>query len=130
MFSFVGDTVLDPFMGTATTNLAAAQWGRNSIGIELDRHYFNLSKDRLRTAATDMFAEMKIKLMIVPVRSKELLTNSELIESLHEVIAFFWKTRSRQGSAQGAKTGQKDAATDRMLPAENSSMDLSNCLPG
>jgi hypothetical protein len=43
------------------------------------------------------------------VRSKELLTNSELIASLHEAIAFFWKTRSRQGSAQGAKTGQKDA---------------------
>ena len=66
MFSFVGDTVLDPFMGTATTNLAAAQWGRNSIGIELDSHYFALSKDRLQTAATDMFAEMKIKLMDNP----------------------------------------------------------------
>ena len=37
-----------------------------------------------------------------------MLTNSELIASLHEAIAFFWKTRSRQGSAQGAKTGQKD----------------------
>jgi modification methylase len=66
MFSFVGDTVLDPFMGTATTNLAAAHWGRNSIGIELDSHYFALSKDRLQTAATDMFAEMKIKLMDNP----------------------------------------------------------------
>ena len=36
MFSFVGDTVLDPFMGTASTNIAAAKWGRNSIGIEVD----------------------------------------------------------------------------------------------
>ncbi|MGB9465090.1 MAG: site-specific DNA-methyltransferase, partial [Candidatus Acidiferrum sp.] len=36
MFSFVGDTVLDPFMGTGTTTVAAAKWGRNSIGFEID----------------------------------------------------------------------------------------------
>ncbi|MBE3143301.1 MAG: site-specific DNA-methyltransferase [Planctomycetes bacterium] len=60
MFSFVGDTVLDPFMGTATTNLAAAQWGRNSIGIEIDPHYFSLSKNRLSNAATDMFSKMEV----------------------------------------------------------------------
>ena len=36
MFSFVGDIVLDPFMGTGTTNIAAAKWGRNSIGVEVD----------------------------------------------------------------------------------------------
>ena len=40
MFSFVGDTVLDPFMGTGTTNVAAAHWGRNSIGVEVDPDYF------------------------------------------------------------------------------------------
>ena len=47
MFSFVGDTVLDPFMGTATTNIAASRWGRNSIGIEVDPHYFELARKRL-----------------------------------------------------------------------------------
>jgi DNA modification methylase len=56
MFSFVGDTVLDPFMGTATTNLAAAQSGRNSIGFEIDEHYFGLAKDRLYSETADMFA--------------------------------------------------------------------------
>jgi len=61
MFSFVGDTVLDPFMGTATTNLAAAQSGRNSIGIEIDPHYFGLSKDRLLTETADMCAKTTIK---------------------------------------------------------------------
>ncbi len=34
MFSFVGDTVLDPFVGTGTTTVAAAKWGRNGIGAE------------------------------------------------------------------------------------------------
>jgi DNA modification methylase len=48
MFSFVGDTVLDPFVGTGTTVLAAAKWGRNSIGVEIDQHYLSLSESRLR----------------------------------------------------------------------------------
>lgn len=36
MFSFVGDTILDPFMGTGTTVIAAEKWGRNSIGVEVE----------------------------------------------------------------------------------------------
>lgn len=55
MFSFAGDTVLDPFMGTGTTNLAAALWGRNSVGIELDSHYFGLARQRLSHEAADLF---------------------------------------------------------------------------
>ena len=47
MFSFVGDTVLDPFNGTATTQVAAAACGRNSIGIEVDPVYFKDGLDRL-----------------------------------------------------------------------------------
>ncbi len=47
MFSFVGDTVLDPFMGTGTTNVAAAKWGRNSIGVEIDPQYFEMAAKRL-----------------------------------------------------------------------------------
>lgn len=39
MFSLHGDIVLDPFMGTGTTALAAMASGRNSLGIELDPHF-------------------------------------------------------------------------------------------
>jgi DNA modification methylase len=61
MFSFVGDTVLDPFMGTGTTNLAAAQWGRNSIGIELDAHYFGMAQRRLNSATGDMLRRLDVR---------------------------------------------------------------------
>lgn len=61
MFSFVGDTILDPFMGTGTTNLAAAQWGRNSVGIEIDPHYFSIAHRRLADAAQDMFTDWEIR---------------------------------------------------------------------
>lgn len=47
MFSFAGDTVLDPFLGTGTTTVAAAKWGRNSIGFEVDAHYLKLAEKRI-----------------------------------------------------------------------------------
>lgn len=55
MFSFVGDTVLDPFMGTASTNIAASRCGRNSIGIEVDTHYFQCARRRLDEETRDLF---------------------------------------------------------------------------
>lgn len=48
MFSFVGDTVLDPFAGTGTTGVAASRVGRNSRCIEVVPEYAELAKNRLR----------------------------------------------------------------------------------
>lgn len=48
MFSFVGDTVLDPFLGSGTTALAAWQTGRNSIGVEVDDAYLESAARRFR----------------------------------------------------------------------------------
>jgi len=48
MFSFVGDTVLDPFAGTGTTNLAASKWGRHSVGIEVIPEYHAMAVKRMR----------------------------------------------------------------------------------
>ena len=41
------DTVLDPFMGSGTTCVAAKELGRKYIGFEIDDKYFNIAKDRL-----------------------------------------------------------------------------------
>lgn len=61
MFSFVGDTVLDPFLGTGTTSLAASKWGRNSIGLEIDPHYLEQAKSRLLEATTDLFGQSSVR---------------------------------------------------------------------
>ena len=42
-----GDTVLDPFMGSGTTGVAAQRLGRNFIGIELDTEYYDISNERI-----------------------------------------------------------------------------------
>ena len=55
MFSFVGDTVLDPFLGTGTTALAAARCGRNSIGYEIDGEYLTYAHHRVRESMAGLF---------------------------------------------------------------------------
>ena len=42
-----GDTVLDPFIGSGTTAVAALKTNRNCIGFEIDENYFNIARDRI-----------------------------------------------------------------------------------
>ncbi len=62
MFSFVGDTVLDPFLGTGTTTVAAARTGRNSIGFEVDEHYFELAHKRIVNETSGLFSKATVEL--------------------------------------------------------------------
>jgi site-specific DNA-methyltransferase (adenine-specific) len=47
MFSFVGDTVLDPFSGSGSTVIAAVQNKRKGVGIDIDEKYCELSRKRI-----------------------------------------------------------------------------------
>ncbi|MCM8817648.1 MAG: site-specific DNA-methyltransferase [Candidatus Omnitrophica bacterium] len=51
LFSFVGDTVLDPFMGSGTTLIAAHLHNRKGIGVDIDKTYCELALRRLQTEA-------------------------------------------------------------------------------
>lgn len=61
MFSFVGDTVVDPFCGTGSTVLAAVELGRNSIAVEIDPDYVAMAKDRLDASALTARIEMRLR---------------------------------------------------------------------
>lgn len=47
MFSFVGETVFDPFVGSGTTSLAALHLGRNSIGYEINKSFEPIIRNKL-----------------------------------------------------------------------------------
>lgn len=51
MFSFAGDTVLDPFLGTGSTSIAAMNTGRNSIGCDIEPKYLAIARSRLKKEA-------------------------------------------------------------------------------
>ncbi len=55
MFSYVGDTVLDPFVGSGTTMVAAKKLGRQSIGIEIDQDYCAIASKRLAEVGQSTF---------------------------------------------------------------------------
>jgi site-specific DNA-methyltransferase (adenine-specific) len=54
LVEIAGGTVLDPFMGSGTTGVACVQTGRNFIGIEIDRGYFDIAKQRIEEAQLQM----------------------------------------------------------------------------
>jgi DNA modification methylase len=56
MFSFTGDTVLDPFCGSGTTMVAGLRNGRNSIGVEIEPDYCRMAARYLKAESMDLFS--------------------------------------------------------------------------
>ncbi len=61
MFSFVDETVLDPFLGSGTTSLAARNLDRNSIGYEANPEFIPLIEQKLGVSQKTMFSEANVK---------------------------------------------------------------------
>jgi len=74
MFSFSGDTVIDPFCGSGTTMVAAMKSGRNSIGIEIDAEYCKMAEERLRKENSDMFSSANLEFIYPAQESQPRLT--------------------------------------------------------
>lgn len=63
MFSFAGDTVLDPFVGSGTTSLAAKNLGRNSVGYEINSKFIEMIKQKLDVGVGKMFDNSTVNFM-------------------------------------------------------------------
>lgn len=60
MFSFPGETILDPFCGSGTTQLAAKNLDRSSIGYEINPEFEPLILDRLGAGDEELFADRSV----------------------------------------------------------------------
>lgn len=89
MFSFVGETVLDPFLGSGTTSLAAKHLERNSIGYEINESFLHLIRNKIGDVQADIFSKSNIK-VIKPAR--EAINYREEIKKLpyifHDTVRF------------------------------------------
>ena len=63
MFSFVGDTVLDPFLGSGTTSLAAKNLKRNSIGYEINEDFLPLIEEKLGSKQNTIFQDATFEII-------------------------------------------------------------------
>jgi len=84
MFAFVGDTVLDPFLGSGTTSLAAKNLGRNSIGYEINSEFLPFIKKKLNIE-TDKFNQFEI------LKETPTINFKEEIEKLPYIFKDFHK---------------------------------------
>lgn len=66
MFSFVGETVLDPFLGSGTTTLAAKNLGRNSIGYEINPEFLPVIREKVGAGERDLFHGTAFSFVIQP----------------------------------------------------------------
>lgn len=71
MFSFPEETVLDPFMGSGTTALAARNLGRNSVGYEINPDFIPIIQEKI--GADDILSEVKTEI----VKQQTIATNFE-----------------------------------------------------
>ena len=71
MFSFVGDTVLDPFLGSGTTSLAAKNLNRNSIGYEINEDFVPIIKEKLGVKQSTIFKDITFEV----IKQRELKIN-------------------------------------------------------
>jgi site-specific DNA-methyltransferase (adenine-specific) len=76
MFSFIGDTVLDPFLGSGTTSLAAMNLTRNSVGYEINEGFLPSIKRRIGTGKKDLWQEGTLE--IVKQRRAEIDVQKEI----------------------------------------------------
>ena len=63
MFSFVGDTVLDPFLGSGTTSLSAINLDRNSIGYEINNKFLSIIKEKLGVDNPSIFRKADFNIL-------------------------------------------------------------------
>ena len=57
MFTFIGETVLDPFLGSGTTAKVALQLGRNVVGYEINENFLEIIKKKLVSSTLEIFGD-------------------------------------------------------------------------
>ena len=53
MYTFVGDVVLDPFLGSGSTAIAAIRTGRRYVGVDISEEYCQIAETRVSAEVTD-----------------------------------------------------------------------------
>jgi site-specific DNA-methyltransferase (adenine-specific) len=83
MFSFAGDLVLDPFLGSGTASLAAKNLGRNSVGYEINPDYVQIIREKTGMDKAGLFRDARFELL---TQEKSRINFTQLISRLPYVF--------------------------------------------
>lgn len=86
MFAFVGDTVLDPFLGSGTTSLVARLLDRNSVGYEINPEFIPIIKEKIGENSNEMFHKGQFEFI------KQNLTEIDFENQIQELPYIFTDT--------------------------------------
>jgi modification methylase len=83
LFSFAGDTILDPFAGTGSTSQAAIMAGRNSIANEIEPAYIEIAKQRISRLIKQprLVGATEAELILDPVASKTRISTADGVQA-------------------------------------------------
>ena len=103
-FTKEGNWILDPFMGTGSSLIAAADLNRNCVGIELSKEYYLTTKKRIKTSAANQ---------IIPINGssihlKKLLKDNQIKNHFDYVITSppYWNQLERNSLRQKLRSGK------------------------
>lgn len=120
MFSFPGENVLDPFLGSGTTSVAAARLGRDSVGFEMNSEFMKLAETRLHSEI-DLSNQIVIKTEQSKVLTKHAATEKikELPHIFHDEVKMNKKLDPRNltfgSKITGKENGEKGVIVKQII---------------
>jgi len=118
MSTDAGDVVLDPFLGTGTSAIAAKTLGRHYIGIELDPDYVSIAKDKLSSVTPSVYKGHYVSLFLDKIHSLRDIDAAELFPP--QLTSAEKKKIKANGNgiyAKGNGNGQRKLLEKRKTPA-------------
>jgi modification methylase len=112
MFSFAGDTVLDPFLGSGTTSLAAKKLNRNSVGYEINKDYVPTIISKAGGDQRDLFRDCRIEVVSADRREPDYVERVKALPYIFtDPVRFDKKVDPRKihfgSKIDGSETGRK-----------------------
>lgn len=109
MFTFEGETVLDPFLGSGTTTLAARNLGRSSVGYEINKDFLPIIEGKIRIDQPGLFGDTDIRVFERTHENHDYAENIRQLPYVFRDPSPILRSQSAAGATRrGAETRQRD----------------------
>ena len=119
MFSFIGDTILDPFLGSGTTSVAALKLSRNSIGYEVNEEYLATIKKRLMNNIRIFQRDERVEVIKQELKDKDFKKEIQSLPYIFKDPVSFQRKIDPKLLRFGSRIDGKERDTERYCTVKN-----------